>query len=190
MNCIKCGRNFSMDVLDHLQRCPGCSYCDNNAEVEADQLRAQLAALRAENAELRAALTPFAEFAEKFEQKPISGLDDELYSIHAGQHRAVFRLSDCRRAIAVLAKHAETPTARDRDPVAHLRGLKDGWDSYGAVAPTPAALDRAAAILRELAGKPSVVTAYNSGEIALEWQTVEIIVGERTLAIESFEAGS
>lgn len=59
--------------------------------------------LRAENARLRAALEPFAEFARKWRAKPLSGLSDELYGIHGEtEWSAKLRLSDCNHALEVL----------------------------------------------------------------------------------------
>lgn len=57
------------------------------------------------------ALRPFAAFAEAFDAKPISGLDDTLYAIHTGTAwAAAFRLSDCRAARAALQQiEAEEP---------------------------------------------------------------------------------
>lgn len=51
---------------------------------------------------LRGALEPFAEFARKWNAKPLLGIHDDIYSIHAGEDGATLRLSDCRRALAVL----------------------------------------------------------------------------------------
>lgn len=56
---------------------------------------------------LRKALVPFAAFAAAFDAKPLSGLHNELYGIHAGtEWAAVLRLSDCRTANALLADPA------------------------------------------------------------------------------------
>ena len=53
------------------------------------------------------ALLPFALFAERWDKNPIRGLDDALYSIHAGAGdediEGVLRLSDCKQARAALA---------------------------------------------------------------------------------------
>lgn len=51
---------------------------------------------------LSSALAPFADFADKWEAKPLRGIDDELYVIHAGEDRASFRLSDCWKAREAL----------------------------------------------------------------------------------------
>lgn len=73
-----------------------------------------LRALLASHERLRLAveaLRPFAAFAEAFDAKPISGLDDTLYAIHTGTAwAAAFRLSDCRAARAALQQiEAEEP---------------------------------------------------------------------------------
>lgn len=49
------------------------------------------------------ALRPFAAFAEAWESKPLSGMDDGVYRIHAGtEWEGVLRLSDCRKAREAL----------------------------------------------------------------------------------------
>jgi hypothetical protein len=60
---------------------------------------------RAERAET--ALRPFAAFADAWDRKPIRGIHDEVYAIHAGADRGVLRLSDCKAARAALAPVAE-----------------------------------------------------------------------------------
>ena len=53
-------------------------------------------------------LKPFAEFAEKFNAKPISNLDNKLYGIHTGtEWEAAIRLSDMRAALAFIAAEPE-----------------------------------------------------------------------------------
>ena len=57
---------------------------------------------------LRAALEPFARFAEKWDAKPLSGMHDDVYGIHGGDDGlggdgASLRLSDCRKARCALA---------------------------------------------------------------------------------------
>ena len=53
--------------------------------------------------QLEAALQPFATFGEAFDRKPLSGMHDEFYSIHAGSDfEAGIRFSDCKRAALVL----------------------------------------------------------------------------------------
>ena len=64
---------------------------------------AHVARLSEQNAQLRDALQPFAFFAAQWEAHPIDRLADDLYSIHAGDRGATFRLSDCRNARALLA---------------------------------------------------------------------------------------
>lgn len=61
--------------------------------------------------ELRDALGPFAAFARAFSAKPIRGLHDEVYAIHAGEHRGVLRLSDCQRAAQLLGTIEAVPDA-------------------------------------------------------------------------------
>lgn len=52
---------------------------------------------------LQNTLIPFARFAEKFRNKPIKGLSDEMYGIHQGTpHEAVLRLSDCKAALKLI----------------------------------------------------------------------------------------
>jgi len=53
-------------------------------------------------AQLREALAPFAEFARKWNAKPLHGIDDEFYAIHSGEDGASLRLSDCRKALLLL----------------------------------------------------------------------------------------
>jgi len=51
-----------------------------------------------------ALLRPFAEFAEKWKQKPLSAIGDAVYGIHAGtEWEAVLRRSDCEAARAFLS---------------------------------------------------------------------------------------
>lgn len=51
-------------------------------------------------------LRPFADFAEGYEQQPLRGIDeDETYCIHNKAGKLTFRISDCRKARAFLAKH-------------------------------------------------------------------------------------
>jgi hypothetical protein len=53
------------------------------------------------------ALQPFADFIEKFDEKPLR-LDDEFYAIHVGtEWEARLKLSDLRKAKEVL--HEEMP---------------------------------------------------------------------------------
>lgn len=63
--------------------------------------------LREENAELREALRPFANYAEKRAAMPLRGLSNVIHTIHAGhQHEASILLTDCQLARALLAKGA------------------------------------------------------------------------------------
>jgi hypothetical protein len=65
------------------------------------------AALQNENRRLREALAPFAKFAELWEAKPLSGMDDIIYRIHAGtEWDAELRLSDCQKAREILDENA------------------------------------------------------------------------------------
>lgn len=58
---------------------------------------------RREVEELRAALQPFAHYAEMRMAKPFRLLDDEIQTIHTGsQWEATLRFSDCKRAAKVL----------------------------------------------------------------------------------------
>jgi len=48
-------------------------------------------------------LEPFATFAEKWNAKPIRGMDEaELYTIHGGDDKGVFSLHDCQAALEFL----------------------------------------------------------------------------------------
>lgn len=74
-----------------------------NAMVEA--LRTMEGMAMANNARLRAALKPFAEFAAHFNAQPISNTEraDILYAIHGGtQWETDVRLSHCRAALKAL----------------------------------------------------------------------------------------
>ena len=66
--------------------------------MERDALRAELRAAAD-------ALRPFAQFAAKWNAKPLRGIDDEVYSIHIGYDAASLRLSDCRTALAIVAAY-------------------------------------------------------------------------------------
>jgi hypothetical protein len=82
------------------EACPKCW-----ARLQAAFRRAEKAEQRAERAET--ALRPFAAFADAWDRKPIRGIHDEVYAIHAGADRGVLRLSDCKAARAALAPVAE-----------------------------------------------------------------------------------
>lgn len=59
--------------------------------------------LEAKCAKLAAALSPFATFATKFDEKPIRRIGDAVYGIHLGtKWEAVLRISDCRKARIAL----------------------------------------------------------------------------------------
>jgi hypothetical protein len=77
------------------------------SEVGPPFLRVSKLRQRAERAEK--ALRPFAAFADAWDRKPIRGIHDEVYAIHAGADRGVLRLSDCKAARAALAPVAEQP---------------------------------------------------------------------------------
>ena len=74
---------------------------------EYTQIKQENERLKAENAILREALKPFAEFQRAFDEKPISNLDpEEIYSIHGGDQSPPYgrslKWSDCRRALELL----------------------------------------------------------------------------------------
>jgi hypothetical protein len=79
-------------------------WVDDMARERQEILR-KLARQTDEIARLRAALKPFAEFARKFDARPIH-LGDALYSIHGGdgvtKDGATLRLSDCRAALKAM----------------------------------------------------------------------------------------
>lgn len=88
--------------------------------TETEQLKARIR-------ELEAALLPFATFAEAYDRKPLRGMHDEFYSIHAGsEFEAGVRFSDCTRAALVLGKnvHRETP-AMKQVPAKAVEALAD-----------------------------------------------------------------
>jgi hypothetical protein len=67
--------------------------------VSAEDRQPTYAELQEQVALLTAALRPFAAFGKAFDAKPMRGIADEVYAIHAGtQWAASLRLSDCRRA--------------------------------------------------------------------------------------------
>jgi hypothetical protein len=73
--------------------------------IDRERMRAEKA--EAELVRLREALRPFALFAEKWDIKPLRGISDEFYAIHAGEDGAALRLTDCRKARAALAVSPE-----------------------------------------------------------------------------------
>lgn len=57
---------------------------------------------------LREALSPFAEFARKFDARPLRGIADEFYGIHAGTpYEASLRISNCRTALKALSEESK-----------------------------------------------------------------------------------
>lgn len=67
-----------------------------------------LSTLQEQKRKLEEALKPFADFADAWDGMPISGIHDDLYGIHAGsEHEGWLRLSDCRRARALLSGGGE-----------------------------------------------------------------------------------
>lgn len=74
-----------------------------------DKIVSALAAARAEGErqgleQAADVLRPFANFAEKFNAKPLRGIADEFYVIHSGDDGAALRLSDCQRALDLLSR--------------------------------------------------------------------------------------
>lgn len=66
--------------------------------------------LEARLTRLTEGLRPFATFAKKWNAKPLNGISDAFYTIHAGEDGASLRLSDCRKALTLLANDpAELP---------------------------------------------------------------------------------
>ena len=74
----------------------------------AKTFRSDVEELRARVRELEAAavrgLKPFAKFVDGFEKQPLLNTTDELYVMHNMAGRFAFKLSDCRRARAVLRR--------------------------------------------------------------------------------------
>src|SRR6476660_3207273 len=96
-----CGQGRQVGEFE--QEC--CGDPDYPVQIEARELTALFDQLdqQAETIQrLETALRPFATFAEKWNAKPLVGIHDEFYSIHAGEDGATLRLSDCRRALASL----------------------------------------------------------------------------------------
>lgn len=55
--------------------------------------------------ELRELARPFIHFADRWDKKPIRGLDTtKLYTIHHGKDEAVFSLEDCKALRAALGE--------------------------------------------------------------------------------------
>lgn len=106
--------NCSSDCDEHDQ--PDCLSMERfhiDASIELTQIQDALDAKDREIARLRDALKPFAFFAEQWERRPLRGIADELYGIHAGtEFEAGIRLADCRKAREALAN----PGAGESDP--------------------------------------------------------------------------
>ncbi len=74
-----------------------------SAQEDLNDARDEISKLEATNDALVEALEPFAAFADAFEAKPLSGLDDVIYKIHAGtEWEASIRRSDCNKARAAI----------------------------------------------------------------------------------------
>jgi hypothetical protein len=87
------GRDGWADALDRLIK---ERQKVEDLQREVDRLR-ELVTLK------NAALTPFASFIHKYDEKKMRGLDDTIYQIHAGTPwEAELKASDCRRASKAL----------------------------------------------------------------------------------------
>ena len=86
------------EELEQLQSLLGRTH---SGVLEAEERIQQMSK---ENARLRAALKPFAVFADKWDAAPLRGVDDILYAIHSEEKHGEIRLSDCKAARAALAK--------------------------------------------------------------------------------------
>lgn len=76
----------------------------------ADELHALLDDRDAEIARLRAALEPFARYAEMRAAKPFVGLGEEIHAIHTGtEWEAEITVSHVNAARAALAGQEEKP---------------------------------------------------------------------------------
>lgn len=62
----------------------------------------ELETLRQRVRMLEVCAQPFIEFIDKYDRKPLGGIADDFYSIHAGEHGASLRLSDLRRLRAAV----------------------------------------------------------------------------------------
>ena len=122
----------------HIQDMNAWAGCDgpNSAALQALRRMAERSQDRAaENARLRSeldaarrALEPFARFADAWDQQPLRGLTDQLYTIHGGtEYEASLRLSDCvaarRRPFAARreGRMRDERTARNRMAATVLR---------------------------------------------------------------------
>lgn len=94
--------NTLSEAIEAITEAPTKAQRRNHAATA----HAALIALAEENGRLRAALRPFAEFARRFNLKPIPNTEraDILYGIHAGDKslEADLRLADCRTALKAL----------------------------------------------------------------------------------------
>lgn len=105
---------------DVIERCSGVVHRAIQERATADEkwhwgvvleemhrARASEKTTNAQILALQDALLPFAKFAYHFNAAPLRGTDDAVYSIHGGEgatvHGADLRLSDCRKALTVLA---------------------------------------------------------------------------------------
>lgn len=91
----------------------GYPVAECNIHYEADEeSQGHFEAIKEANAqlisaapEMAEALKPFERFIEAFESKPMRGLDETIYAIHAGtEHEAVITREHMRKARAALAK--------------------------------------------------------------------------------------
>lgn len=105
MRCVEC------DSL-HIDESPRCAFATMQNRLDTERAEAIVRAETAESrvAALEAALRPFALYAAKFDARPLRNADDVIHAIHAGEDGAEIRLSDCRRARALLAP--ATPCAK------------------------------------------------------------------------------
>lgn len=85
------------DYPHHVSR--AASRCVLVAMTSAER---ELYTLRNRIAMLEVCAQPFVEFIDKFDRKPLGGIDDEFYAIHAGEDGASLRLSDLRRLRAAI----------------------------------------------------------------------------------------
>ncbi|WP_186214720.1 hypothetical protein [Burkholderia gladioli] len=83
--------------------------------------------LKARIRELEAALMPFATFSQAYDRKPLRGMHDEFYSIHAGsEFEAGVRFSDCKRAALAVGKNVQREApAMKQTPVKAVGVLAD-----------------------------------------------------------------
>lgn len=111
--------NLSQAIADGYQQATQsltCAYCGHEyppgtppSQAEALSAHIRVCAkhpmreVEAERDRLRAALRPFATYAEKRLAKPFSGLADEIHTIHTGtEWEASITFTDCKRALRAL----------------------------------------------------------------------------------------